>query len=88
MHSTKISPVVECLGQRSRSLGQKRKIAAFCIFCLGVILWGAILVLHFFWHRPRGRFYAGGKISTCCLVYGYDCLFPAGFLTAHLHIHS
>jgi len=36
--------------------GQKRKSAAFC---LGVVLWGA--ALH--------QFYAGGKISACCLVF-------------------
>jgi len=40
-------------GQKSRSPGtKKRKCAAFCS---GVVLWGAILVRHFFRSGPRGR---------------------------------
>jgi len=62
-------------GQRSRSLGQKRKSATFCS---GVVLWGAVLVRHIFRERSSGarstgalrtcQFYAGGKISACCQV--------------------
>jgi len=49
--------------QRSKSPGtKKRKSAAFCS---GVVLWGAVPERHFFGSGPRGRGYAGGKISAC-----------------------
>jgi len=46
VHCTKISSKFECQGQRSRSSGtKKRKSAAFC---LRFVLWGVVLVRHFF----------------------------------------
>jgi len=48
---------------------KKWKSAAFCS---GVVLWGTVLVWHFFGAVLGGavlrQFYAGGKISACCLV--------------------
>ena len=68
MYSTEISPEFECQGERgqmSSSPGTKNDSAAFCS---GVVLCGAVLVRHFFRQPSPGRFYAGGKISACCLV--------------------
>ena len=67
---------VKVKGQGHR--GQKNSAA----FCSGVVLRGAVLVRHFFGSGPRGRvnkqcscvvhhFYAGGKISACCLVVSF-----------------
>jgi len=57
MHRTKISPEFECQGQMSKVkvTGDKKRKSA--TFCLGVVLWGAVL---------RLQFYAGGKISAFC----------------------
>ena len=61
---TKISPEFERRGQRSKvkvtGNKKKRKSAAFC---LGVVLWGTVL----------RQFYAGWKISACCLVWNCRC---------------
>jgi len=68
VHCTKISPEFECRGQRSTSPGQKMKKSAIscgscpldcgprAAFCSAV----AIVIFR--------QFYAGGKISACCLV--------------------
>ena len=72
MHCTKISPSlnVKVKGQGHR--GQKNESAAFCS---GVILWGAVLVRHFFRKRSSGGtvLYAGGTMSACCLVLHSFC---------------
>jgi len=62
---TKISPDFECQGQRSRSPGTKnekvrrfvRESSSGARSSCGI----------FFGSGPRGRGYAGGKISACCL---------------------
>jgi len=50
----KIWPEFECQGQGHPGQKKRKSVA----FCLGVVLWSA--VLH--------QFYASGKMSTCCLV--------------------
>jgi len=55
-HCTKVSPELECQGQRSRS--PRRKKWKSTAFCSGVVLWGTVL----------RQFCAGGKIIVCCLV--------------------
>jgi len=60
---TKISPEFDCQGQRSKvkvTGDKKRKSAALVS---AVVLCGAVLCI-----ACRGRSYAGGKISACCLV--------------------
>jgi len=57
VHCTKISPKFEFGGQRSRSpVIKNEKVRHFS----GAILEGASCIVR--------QFYAGGKISTCCLV--------------------
>jgi len=62
VHSTKISPEIECQGQLVKGEGhrgqKKRKSAAFCS---GVVLWGAVLVQHFSRSGPRGTVTPVGK---------------------------
>jgi len=67
-HCTEILPELSVKVRGQGHQGQKRKSAAFCS---GIILWDMVLVWHFFQSRHRGCFYAGGKISTCCLVWQY-----------------
>ena len=52
MHCTKNSPDFKCQGQRSKVKVTGEKTEK---------------VRHFFGGGPRGRGYAGGKISACCL---------------------
>ena len=59
VHSTKISPEFECQGQRSKSPAPKKRKSA--TFCLGVVLWGAVLVRHFFGSVPQGAATQVGK---------------------------
>jgi len=52
VHCTKISPEFEWQGKGQGHLGQKKRQSV--AFCLGVILWGAVLVQHFFRERSSG----------------------------------
>jgi len=58
LHCTKISPEFECQDQRSKVKVTGDKKTKKC----GI----------FFGSRPRGRFYAGGKISACYLVIAFS----------------
>jgi len=64
VHRTKISPEFECQGHRSKvkATGDKKNEKVRQI-CSAVVLCGAVVC-----SDRRGRGYAGGKISACCLV--------------------
>jgi len=74
---TKISPELECQGQRSKVkfTGDKKTKKCGILFgsrTSGIVLWGAVL----------RQFDAGGKISACCLVLEFIKSRPSCRLTA------
>ena len=69
MRCTKISPEFERRRQRSKVKVTGTKKTRTCGFCSGVVLWGTVL----------RQFYAGGKISACCLVWNCRCFVKHSF---------
>jgi len=66
VHCTEISPEFECQGQRSRSPVTKNTKKCGILFGSRPLGHGPRGI--FFGRVPRGRGYASGKISACCLV--------------------